>query len=150
MKNWQHPSDHQLQQTLKPLQYQVTQKDATEPAFHNEFWNNKADGIYVDIISGEALFSSTDKFDSGTGWPSFSRPIEQGHIIEKVDRSWFVKRTEVRSQLANSHLGHLFNDGPQPTGLRYCINSAALSFIPKEKLQQQGFTEFLHLFKTQP
>ncbi len=140
------PPENELKQKLTDLQYQVTQKDATEPAFNNEYWNNHREGIYVDIVSGEPLFSSTDKFDSGTGWPSFTRPISEHNITEHTDRKFFMTRTEVRSASANSHLGHVFNDGPQPTGLRYCINSASLKFIPKEKLKESGYGEFLSLF----
>ncbi|RME53764.1 peptide-methionine (S)-S-oxide reductase [Candidatus Woesearchaeota archaeon] len=133
---------------LSPLQYHVTQEDGTEPAFNNPYWNNKAEGIYVDIVSGEPLFSSTDKFDSGTGWPSFTKPIHEDAITTRKDFKLLLPRTEVRSKLANSHLGHVFNDGPAPTGKRYCINSAALRFIPKEKLKEEGYTTYLSLFTT--
>jgi peptide methionine sulfoxide reductase msrA/msrB len=146
-KVWDKTTKEELKKKLTPLQYKVTQECGTEPPFKNEYWDNKREGIYVDIVSGEALFSSVDKFDSGTGWPSFVKPLESDNITEKEDRSLAMTRTEVRSKKAGSHLGHIFSDGPQPTGLRYCVNSNSLRFIPKEDLEKEGYGRYKKLFE---
>jgi len=141
------PAADELRARLTPLQYEVTQNEATERSFSNEYWDNRQDGIYVDIVSGQPLFSSTDKFKSGTGWPSFTRPMSPDALVSHTDTRFFMKRTELKSGIAKSHLGHVFEDGPEPTGLRYCINSAALRFIPKGELEASGYGEYLSLFE---
>ena len=146
MDTFKKPADGELKQKLTPMQYQVTQHEGTEPPFRNEYWNNHEAGIYVDIVSGEPLFSSLDKYDSGTGWPSFTKPLEKANVTTKTDRQFGMTRTEVRSAHGDSHLGHLFDDGPKPTGQRYCMNSASMRFIPVDKLEAEGYGEYVKLF----
>ena len=147
MSDFRKPSDAELRQKLSPEQYQITQHEGTERPFHNAYWDNHQAGIYVDVVSGEPLFSSLDKFESGTGWPSFTKPLEPANVKTKTDRSLFMTRTEVRSAHADSHLGHVFDDGPKPTGLRYCMNSASMRFIPVNQLAAEGYGEYLKLFE---
>jgi peptide methionine sulfoxide reductase msrA/msrB len=146
-ENYKKPSDGDLKKKLSSMQFDVTQKDGTEPPYNNAYWDNHAEGIYVDVVSGEPLFSSKDKYDSKTGWPSFTKPLDAKAVTTKEDKSLFGSRTEVRSRYSNSHLGHVFDDGPQPTGLRYCMNSASLRFIPVSQLEKEGYGEYLKLFK---
>jgi methionine-R-sulfoxide reductase len=147
MTDFKKPSDADLKKQLSPIQYQVTQHEGTERPFQNEYWDNHEAGIYVDVVSGEPLFSSLDKFESGTGWPSFTKPLEPANVKTKTDRSLFMERNEVRSTHADSHLGHVFDDGPQPTGLRYCMNSASMRFIPVSKLAAEGYGQYVSLFE---
>jgi methionine-R-sulfoxide reductase len=149
MAEFRKPADAELKDKLTPEQYRVTQHEGTEPPFRNAYWDNHEPGIYVDVVSGEPLFSSLDKFDSGTGWPSFTKPLETENVTTRSDRSHLMRRTEVRSRFGDSHLGHVFEDGPDPTGLRYCMNSASMRFIPVERLEAEGYGKYLPLFKKQ-
>lgn len=150
MADYSKPTDAELRQKLTSEQYRITQQQGTEPAFRNEFWNHKEDGLYVDIVSGEPLFTSRDKFDSSCGWPSFTKPVEETNVTNHSDNSWGMRRIEVRSRHGDSHLGHVFDDGPGPSGLRYCINSASLRFIPVGRLEAEGYGEFMALFGDAP
>jgi len=149
MDNYKKPNDAELKQKLTPVQYEVTQHEGTEPPFKNPYWDNHQAGIYVDVVSGEVLFSSLDKFESGTGWPSFTKPLDKENVVTKTDRKFFMSRTEVRSKHADSHLGHVFDDGPAPTHQRYCMNSASMRFIPVDKLEAEGYGKYLPLFHQQ-